>query len=501
MDERPLRPADRLSLVAPLVAAALALATAFLLPGCGEAEEPGRRGPHVVLVVVDTLRADHLTAFGHDRDTHPALADFVARATRFERCSTPSPWTTPGTASILSGLHPLRHGSTTHGTALGDGVASLAEVLRDGGWRTAGFSHNPNVSAAARFDQGFERFEDFDGSSTEAPDIAEMNAAAVAWVDEELGDDRAFLYLQPMNVHGPYRVPEGRRDDLLGRPPAPGFTYYGTTMKRILKRGELARRERVRAPMLRSLGEQYDPAIRYTTDELGALFEDLDARGLYDDALVVLTADHGEELFEHGGFSHGYSLHEELLHVPLLVKLPGQRRGGVVRAPVSVQDVYPTVLEALGLEAPYAGDGRSLLPRMRAAAEADGDGEAGGPGGARRVGRRGPPVALADDRVFLYHVDWPGRCVGRALRLGRWKLVEVREDYEGRRDVVELYDLEADPGETRDLAARRPGVVARLQDRLRRELAARVADGLAPPENVLHALDLQALEALGYLGR
>src|SRR5690606_16900848 len=136
-----------------------------------------------------------------------------------------APWTVPSTASILSGLHPLRHGSTRHGSALGAEVASLAEVLSAHGWRTHGLSHNHNVSRTAGFDQGFDRFEDFEGRSTAYPDVGEMVARATELLGERR-DEPLFLYLQPMNVHGPYKVPEERADRVHGRPPAPGFVYY-----------------------------------------------------------------------------------------------------------------------------------------------------------------------------------------------------------------------------------------------------------------------------------
>lgn len=168
-----------------------------------------------------------------------------------------------------------------------------------------------------------------------------------------------------MNAHGPYRVPEEHQADLLGRSPRPGFRDYGNAMKAILREGRLGKRQAVGEALLTSLDEQYDTAVRYTLDQLAARFRSLERRGLYDDALIVLTSDHGEELFEHGGFSHGYSLHEELLRVPLSIKLPKQRTGVRVTSRVSLADVTPTVLDAVGLtwttEA-LLGDGRSLLP-------------------------------------------------------------------------------------------------------------------------------------------
>jgi arylsulfatase A-like enzyme len=349
----------------------LAAAALALLPGCAP-DDPARAlgsGTPVVLVVVDTLRADRLSHAGHERDTAAGLDAFLEDATFFERCWAPAPWTTPSTATILTGLHPLRHGATGHGRALPGQAVTLAEHLGDAGYHTAAFSHNQNASAVLGFDQGFDVFEAHKGKSTAYDDISLMVERTERWMDDERADP-FFLWLQPMNVHGPYKVPEPHADDLLGREPARGFQYYGTTMRAILKEGDIARRERVSEVMLDSLGETYDTAIRYTLDQVGEVFDDLRERGLYDRALIVLTSDHGEELFEHGGFSHGYSLHRELLHVPLYVKLPGQRTGTRVGDHVTLADVAPTVLQVLGqpLEA-GATDGRSLIPLMQASAK------------------------------------------------------------------------------------------------------------------------------------
>jgi arylsulfatase A-like enzyme len=357
----------------------VAAAALALLPACAPDERARAlgSGTPVVLVVVDTLRADRLSHAGHWRDTAAGLDVFLEDATFFERCWAPAPWTTPSTATILTGLHPLRHGATGHGRALPGQAVTLAEHLGDAGYHTAAFSHNQNASAVLGFDQGFDVFEAHKGRSTAYDDISLMVERAARWMDDERADP-FFLWLQPMNVHGPYKVPEPHADDLLGREPSRGFQYYGTTMRAILKEGDLARRERVGEVMLTSLGETYDTAIRYTLDQVGEVFDDLRERGLYDRALIVLTSDHGEELFEHGGFSHGYSLHRELLHVPLYVKLPGQRSGTRVGDHVTLADVVPTVLQVLGQPlAQGAADGRSLIPLMQAKAKARGAAGAG----------------------------------------------------------------------------------------------------------------------------
>jgi arylsulfatase A-like enzyme len=430
----------------------------------------------VVLIVVDTLRADRLSP-GHPRRPSAPLAGLLSRATRFEECYAPSPWTVPSTASLMSGRMPSSHGSVAKGDTLASEIDTIAEALRRDGWRTAGFSANPHVSTRTRFDQGFDVFTSFDGEVLSYPDVSELVTPAIEWVDRG-GGRPFFLYLQPMNCHGPYRVPEARRSALLGRPPSSGFTYYGTLMKDIMWQRRLERRAEVTKTILRSLGEQYDTAVHHTMAEIARLVTHLERRGLYDDTLIVVTSDHGEELFEHGGFSHGYSLHREVLHVPLVIKVPGQRTGRVVRDRVSLLDVHPTVLAAAGLPPAQGTDGVSL---------------------AGLLGRSLGPSWASGRRDLVFEVSWEGRCVARSILSGSLKLVEIESNYEGLRSTPRLYDLGRDRAELMDLALGRKATVRMLSRRLDVKLGIWSQRAVHPPENVLPTMSEEALRSLGYL--
>jgi len=432
-------------------------------------------GVDVVFIVLDTLRADALTQYGADRSTSPALGEFVRTATRFDAAYAPAPWTVPSTATLLTGLHPLRHGMRHSGDVMPDALETLAESLAAAGWRTAGFSHNINISKKTGFDDGFQAFTSSEGDIFAYPHAGVLRKEVGAWF-AEVGAARSFVYLQPMNCHGPYRVPKSRSATLLGRAPSKAFTYYQGPMSAILRKGDLAARARVTTRYTDSLREQYDTAVRYATDEVAKLFADLRARGRYDNALIVLTADHGEELYDHGGFSHGYSLHDELLHVPLWVKLPGQTQASIVADPVSLADVVPTVLDTLAVPStvvPTALDGRSLGPLLR--------------------GERLPP------RPLVFDVDWKRRAVAQGVQDGGWKLIEIRQNYEGLRDVTRLYDHATDPDEQHDLAEAQPAKVAELQALLIALAASVSGGGSGAPRNVLSEMDQAQLEALGYL--
>ncbi len=440
----------------------------ILFAGCGEEIRP----PSIVLIVVDTLRADHLSQYGYAPATSPALDAFAAQATRFSSCYAPASWTTPSTASIFTGLLPVVHGAHAQGAALPDQAVTLAELLHEAGWRTVGISYNHNVTATTGFQQGFEHFEGFEGESGEYPDIAKMRRA-VGRLRFDSGRP-LFLYLQPMNVHGPYRVPEEHAADLLGRSPDPKFRYAEGPAKKIMKSGKLELRAEIEAAYLDSHRDQYDTAIRYSMDQIAAILAKLRQHGVGDESLIVITADHGEELYEHQGFGHGYSLHREVLHVPLWIKLPGQTAGNVIEDWVSLTDLLPTILDTAGRRPPPDLSGRSLLPLIR--------------GDAGVAAERLPP---------LFQTRWPGRFVGAAVVQWPWKLLHVEESYDGLVDAYRLFHLGNDPHEQHDVAAEHREIVDRLARHLRQRLAP--SHQRLPSLSAEDRMNRKALKALGYV--
>jgi arylsulfatase A-like enzyme len=438
-------------------AAAIALALAALLgPGC---RRP--RADSALLVVVDTLRADHLGAYGSEREASPAFDAWAAEGRLFERAWATSPWTLPSVASILTGLEPARHaagrpmpdaGKRTF-TALGDGAGTLAEWLTAEGWRTAAIINNPFLHEKFGVARGFESWDYQAASRTRGRRADEAVDAALEWLDG-VGDRPWLLVLHLFDPHLAYDAPEpflGRFTD--GAPPAARRRPLSWLRHRVKKEGG--------GPLLGALGGAYDEEILFVDSQLSRLRRGLAERGLADRTLVVLTADHGEELGEHGGFEHGHSVHEEVLRVPLVLVGPGIEPGRSA-APVSLVDIVPTVLAALGVEAPGGLPGTSLL------------GE--------------PPASrtLVAERV-LY-----GRENKAAVRWP-WKAIFTP----GADDEVALFDLEADPGERQDLARVRPEVAARLKELLQAlERAGAQADGGAA------ALDPETereLRSLGYI--
>jgi arylsulfatase A-like enzyme len=333
-------------------------------------------------------------------------------------------------------------------------------------------SFNVNVSARSGLDRGFAPLH-FTGNRTLAyPDVRVMLAWARDWLDQD-SERPFFLYLHPMNIHGPYRVPPLASARLLGRAPSPGFEYYGKPMKSIMK-GAIAKRDEVTPALITSLVEKYDTAIRYTTDQVGGFLAWLETTERFADSIIIVTADHGEELFDHGGFSHGYSLYEEVLHVPLWVKLPDQAEPTIVELPVQLTDVLPTVLDVLDLPALADLDGKSFAdPPSSTCAEPS-----------RRGHQR-------------FSARWWGRCLAEAATRWPHKLISTSLAYDGTIDSARLFDLADDPHELNDLAPSQPDLTAELARLLPPRQVHCQADDPAADE--VDDETVEQLRALGYV--
>jgi arylsulfatase A-like enzyme len=395
-----------------------------------------------VLIDVDSLRADHIGHLGYRHPTSSGLDALRADAALFTTARAPSSATITSSASLLTGVSPERHGLWGASPRLSAAVATLAELLGGQHFQTVALSHHFALSRDSGLARGFESFESVPGPIESHPDASVM----VDWLREWLAtrpDGPFFLYLHPTNPHSPFKVPAEHRSDLLGRPPKRAFTPGGEVEQAVMG-GRTGVRKRMSLRMQRSLVEQYDAAVRYTLDRVGEMLELLRHDGSYRDALVIVAGNHGEELFDHGGFGHGFTLYEEVLRVPLYLKLPGQVSARTVETPVSLLDVVPTALDVLDL-APRDLEGRSLAGLAR--------GEA----------------PDASERSFVAWLEQPHNdASARALISGRYKLIDSLRRYDLPRGGVELYDLVLDPGERDDIAERATVVVERLRARLGR---------------------------------
>lgn len=478
-------PATASTAAAPFPATRVAWSPLYLGPPPGGpehlAKSPSRAAgderPNVLLIVVDTLRADHLGAYGYDRDTSPRIDQLLAgRGVVAEQAWAQAPWTLPSAVSYLTGRYPGELLSDLRVEfAIPPGVPSLAERFRRLGYRTAGFYANPTLHAGNGFARGFETFY------TPEPTTASLRLhgdtltrRAVPWLKAHAAEP-FFVYVHFIDPHDPYSAPVTEATG--GSPFDPGYSgRVNGDWPHGLFTGQLELDDPERD--LAHLVALYDSEIKYVDQQIGHLIHALPQEVLAN-TLVVLTADHGEELFDHGWWKHGVSVYEEQLRVPLVVRwddrLPA---GGRVATPVELVDLVPTLLAAAGEEVREdtngvgAGaselDGVDLLPLLAG----------------------GGPAGRADG--FAQHLSsGPLRA---AVRLGDWKLVlfdrQARFDPDDsmqkalyrvaleRFQRIELYDLAADPGEERDVAAAHPKLVERLAPLVLRQLDAQGRPGL-----------------------
>ncbi len=447
---------------------AVALASLFL-GGC--AEEP-HVGParHLLIVSLDTVRADHLAVYGYERETAPGVSALAARGAVFSNAFSHDTNTNPAHTSLFTSLHPHQHGSRANGQRLAPGVRTLAQLLADMGFATGGFVSGATMKdAASGLSRGFDIWEDrFDGKRRDGAETVDL---ARRWLREQGG--RVFLFLHLYDAHGRY-LPQGDYRDLFqSDEPGPRLDRVPKYQRLLDERGELER-------SLNVYVDAYDEMIRYADDQVARLLGDFDL----DETLVVLLSDHGETLGErYHVLDHGAQVFDEQIRIPLIFAGPDVPVGRHA-ATVRMIDVLPTLFTLLGLERPsdLPVQGRDLAPLMR--------GEEGGPepvfASARAAGRR--------HRDRLYDLDRSRRIL--SLRDGGWKVVL----YPGEReDYVELYDLSADPGERVNLAETRPEVRERMLERLARwredgasSPAPEVGEGLSPELR-------DQLEALGYV--
>ena len=356
------------------VVAPLQRATATGVPAIIRARGEAAK-PNVVLVVADALRADHVSANGYARDVTPNLDRLVAgEGVTFRQATTVAPWTFPANAALMTGRLPFRLNATWDNTTLAPNELRLAEVLQRVGYATAGFVSAPFVRSAPHgFGQGFQVYDDsvsYKGVLESGSLAASVNAAAQSWLRAwSPGTQPLFLFLYYFDPHTWYNPPppyDTRYDS----------SYTGTLTPNVFRNGEDVVSGKI-VPSSRDVEHLlalYDGEIAYWDAMFGSMLDFLQGRGLLDNTLVLVTSDHGDMFGEHGKWTHGNCLYEEVLRVPLLMRYSGViPRGAAVDVPVQSMDIMPTVLEWLGLNAPAGVDGASLraLAEGRAAPPRD----------------------------------------------------------------------------------------------------------------------------------
>lgn len=437
-------------------------------PPGATAARPGKRRPNIVWISLDTLRADHLGSYGYSRPTSPNLDAFAARSLRFEWAISQAPWTRPSHRSMLTGVYPASRG--------GLDSPMIGEVLYRAGYQTFAATGGGQVDSTLGFDRGFEIYRVWDW-------IHEPQQM-VDWTRTRV--DRSgrpfFAFLHCYEVHEPYTHPRFAEGLPAGR-------LAGEVSKEIWNR----LRKKFSVDEQRYAEAMYDGDLAYTDGKLGEFFAGFERAGLLSESIIIVTSDHGEQFWEHGSWGHGQNLYDHQLHVPLLVFLPDGVRAeidqraraqgktalvqGVLDDQVELIDLYPTLLEILGVELESPVNGRSLLPVL---------------------GGLGP---LPAREAFAEHTNVKEK-EQKALRTPRFKFIVSipRRSSDGREESYELFDLKRDPREQKNLA---PGLAARVLE-LRGKVG-RIVEGsdTARDEEVPAGIDEELrnqLKALGYIG-
>lgn len=433
---------------------------------------------NVLLIVLDTVRADHLGMYGYGRDTSPRLDRLARQGVRFERARATAPWTLPAHASMFTGEWPHRLFAGPH-QPMNSRVPTLAGFLRDRGYQTAGFvANNYFCNSWFGLNRGFIHYEDhFDGDQVISPasilrcselgkrllaglgrqgsgyvprkDAARINGDFLRWLSQRRSDRPFFAFLNYIDAHDPYLVPAGFTRHF-------GVAPDGPKDLAVLLDWQRSDKSRLSSRDISLAQDAYDDCIASLDERLGQLFDALEQQGVLRDTLVIVTADHGEELGEHGLYGHAMSLYRPEIHVPLLLVGPSVPHGKQVDRPVGLRDLPATVLDLLGWGPSSPFPGRPLARFWTAS-----------PGDER------PDAAPILSETTVEHVARNARSQVPAQRGTMRALAEGTYTYIRNGDgSEELYDLDRDPDESANLAGQ-PGsrpVVERFRRRLERVL-------------------------------
>lgn len=341
----------------------------FSLVSCSKTKRPPKR-PNIIFILVDALRYDYLGCNGFEGDISPQIDLLAKESLNFRQCFSQSPWTKPSIATLFTSLYPETHRVLDHQNRilplvderfktdiLPEDAVTLAEVLKEGGYETVGFVNNSWMSKRLGYAQGFDRYEtpsiEYDlkesaGKKDQKGTWVRVKTSAMEWLQERNRKTPFFLYLHFMGVHGPFQCLEDdfqavRYSPSLGDPEVLSDTNL-MRLPRYLKQGSLWD-DPVKRKEVLNWRACYAAGIRKFDRELGTFFEKLEEKGLMENSLIVLTADHGEELWEHKEWGHGFNLYSEAIRVPLLIRLPGGKKGGqVIDSLVGLIDLMPTLL-------------------------------------------------------------------------------------------------------------------------------------------------------------
>ncbi|MGD9344709.1 MAG: sulfatase [Candidatus Aminicenantes bacterium] len=432
-------------------------------PPSPEAEEDDPDLPesfNILVYLVDCFRPDFLPFFGYKKNIAPHMSEFAKDCVLFENAYAQSSWTRPSVGALFTGLYPFQHQAISLKSGLAADLQTLAEILKEAGFRTIGISSNAGIKEFFNFNQGFDYFKyhsNLDGGLAET-----LNTYAFAQLS--MDPSPFFMYIHTMELHRPYHVKE---EFYPTAPVKPNIVV-------VEKRGE----ERYTVDLNHTL-LMYEASITQNDKAFGDLMAELKRLRLYDKTLIILMSDHGEEFYEHGGFAHGQTLYQEQVKHLFIVKLPHELNGGR-RIIDNVQeiDIFPTLLDLAGEDVPAYLSGKSLKRLLLSPDSVD------------------SPV---HPEIFL---ETGPNLDKKAIVDGKWKLIHTGMEWTDDIREYELYALESDPGERTDLFGRNPIAARYLKTRLFNWVKAQKkleAIGKEDIEKTLTEKEIEELRALGYI--
>ncbi len=463
-----------------------------------------RSGPNVLLITIDALRPDHVTAYGYNRPTTPTLDKLASEGVRFANAYATSCWTRASVASIFTSLFPSTHGVNGIGSGLSPSLTTLPEVMQSRGYATGVFSANSFISPLFGYSQGVDRFyakrpsmfnelmlghimriarkyskltdymfrdlEDFQfppqPSSRLADRAPRLNDAFLEW-QQSLGGRPFFAYFHYMEAHSPWETADPFKRKFAMQGPYPHQIPIFEGLEPFDKAASVAMEQR------QAFIDQYDGAIASVDHDLGQMLEELKRRGVLDNTVLIITADHGEEFYDHGGWGHGKSLYNTLVHIPLIVRYPALVPAGMVSTHVARHiDLLPTIAELAGKPVQGAFEGHSLLPILR------------------------DPATPEPTPTPIYTEVFHESSYARAIQEGQYKLIEAH-NFDQERWL--LFDLAQDAGEQHPLDPSTHAATPHLKQRLA-EFRDRAKSKAVSAEAVTVDADMKSrLKSLGYV--
>jgi arylsulfatase A-like enzyme len=456
----------------------------------------------VILIQGDTLRSDHLDAYGYDRPTAPTLRQLAKEGALFRHAITQTSWTKAATPSVLASLYPSSHGVHQIPDRLPAAATTIAEVFREAGYATLSFSSVTFTGQFTNLHQGFEELHESESAAGRAGPQGSKTAREfvdrlVSWLEDH-HDVPFFVFLHVFDPHSPYE-PNRPWDSRWAVPSRRG--EYQASLEVLKKavadpflaqRGMATREELIKAGLdpeafLQYSKDWYDGSIRGMDAELGRLVERLRELGLAERVVVAFYSDHGEEFHEHGRMWHGQSVYGEMIRVPLILWGPGRVGKGLsVEEPVQLIDVMPTLVELAGLRMPEGAQGQSLRPLLAPPVD-----------GVRAEGWKRRPVVA--EKQPMGGAEHPGASESYAIIEDGWKLIHNVARPPDRPEL-ELFDFLKDPLDQRNLAAEHPERVERLARALGAWRQYAQTARLKPDSEAAKELSREQLERLRSLG-